>query len=268
MQAAVSLGQTWDLSQWLKSRFEADPTNEDVYLADYLAAFGSGGEARLHAATTIMNTQKFGGWLQRDDGQPNAVGRFLLSLSDAELAAAGKKAEYRFHTLRFLSHHAVGRLASFADVFILETIHEPDMVSADSCRLLLEHDKNQFRALILGAVRQECDDIQKAFVWALLADHFPNEYTDEAKQANLALLRSDSIRAGWKVRSDAFRWLLRRFGSSLLPEIEGYLSHRTYPGLRENLIILAEELGEAAAPGLVAALGNRDHGIRLEALRN
>ena len=35
----LSGAEPGDLSQWLKSRFEADPTNEDVYLADYLAAF-------------------------------------------------------------------------------------------------------------------------------------------------------------------------------------------------------------------------------------
>ena len=263
MQAAVYLGETGYLTEWLKTQIEKEPAREDAYLAAYLAAFGSGKEARLHAAATIIAEQHGSCWLQCGDGRPNAAGRFLLSLSDGDLAAAGKKARFRSNTLRFLLQHAPGRVPAFADGFL----HEFEMLSEHCCRLLLDHDKERYYPLVKDAVKKEARLDAKAAVLALLADRFPKQHTDEAKHANLNVLSTDDHDLGFDAEEAAFRWLLHRFGASLLPEIENYLSSKLpHHHVPANLTILTEELGPAAAPGLIAATRHPSQDVRLEAL--
>ncbi len=244
MQGAVLLDKTLDLTQWLRSWINSDSGTGDAYLSDYLAAFGNGRKALIHAAATIINKQRDGGWLQREDGRPNAAGRFLLSLSDARLAAAAKMAVYRYHSLKFLLRHAADRAAAFAPRFVSDSIRDRDMLSADCCRLLLDHDKEQFHATVLDAVRQagrgrfwritaaerrrkttilsgRAGDpqfaiwdkeemlIQKASVWTLLADAFPGQHDGDAVQANLALLRSRAY-VTVELALNTCRWLARR----------------------------------------------------------
>ncbi len=266
MQAAVFLGRADDLAEWLKSQIQIQesPADEDAYLAAYLAAFGGGKAARLNAAATIISQDR-GDWLQRGDGRPNAAGRFILSLSDADLAAAGRKAQSQWlsHALRFLLQHATSRIPAVADAFV----HEFDAISADCCRLLLEHDQKRYHPLVMGALKKEKRLDKKALVLALLADQFPNEHTEEAKQANLAILYTDIGRSILGIEIVAFQWLVHRFGASLLPEIESYLSSKLPHGaLLNNLTTLTDELGPAAAPGLVAAVKHPSHEVRLDAI--
>ena len=78
--------------------------------------------------------------------------------------------------------HASSRVPAFAAAFV----HEHEVLSEDCCRLLLEHDKQRYHPVVIDAVKKEK---------ALLRRHrclpdswpitFPEQHTDEAKQANL-----------------------------------------------------------------------------------
>ena len=118
-----------------------------------------------------------------------------------------KKSRFCSSTLRFLLQHASSRVPAFADSFL----HEHDVLSKDCCRLLLEHDQQRYRPVFVDALKKEKNLAPKALVLAVLADHFPKEHTDEAKQANLAVLYADSDHANFSVEKVALRWLLHRF---------------------------------------------------------
>ena len=262
MHAAVVLGAEDDLGEWLKGKLKPGPADEEDYLAAFLEAFG--GEARTQGAAALIAAGS--GCLQSQDGCPNAAGRFLLSLSDDELAAAGKQANLIHDALDFLLKYLAPRLSRNGSSFVREGLAKCRYLSERSCRRLLDFDAKSFGPIVADAVAGENDIRYKARALALLAGHFPEKYLEAAKEANLQVLRSASGGVD-NLETAAFRWLVGRFGPSALPQVEGYLSSRGSPRtIIENLQTLASVLGEAGAPGVIAATGHAGHDVRIEAI--
>jgi hypothetical protein len=263
MEAAVYLGAASYVGEWLQRQIENDPADDDACLDAYLAAFGSGQHARMHAAAAIIGQR--GNWLQRDDGKPNAVGRFLLSLSNAELASAGKEAKWRRDALTFLLRHASDRVPAFVDGFLRQS----NALSDDCCMLLLELDRNRYHSLAVAALENATQDYAKVAVLCALAEYFPDQHTEEARTLALGVLRDNVATEAVNpvVENAAFAWLLRRYGANVLPELDDFFSKkRVCKSLLDSLDLMGKDLGPAAAPAFVAALKHPYDLVRRKAL--
>ena len=263
MHAAVVLGREDDLAEWLKGKLEKGPADEKDYLVAFLEAFGD--DAHTHGAAALVAAGS--GCLQSQDARPNAAGCFLLSLSDDELAAAGKKASLVHDALDFLLKYLAPRLSRIGSAFVREGFEECRYLSERCCRKLLDCDAKIFEPIVADAVASEKNVGCGARAIALLAEHFPEKYLNAAKEANLQVLRSDSRGNFGDDQTAAFRWLVGRFGPSALPDVEEYLSARgSRSDVIESVRALVSVLGEAGAPGVIAATGHPSHDVRIEAI--
>jgi hypothetical protein len=264
MEAAVYLGEADDLAKWLKSRLEKPSKDDDDYLAAYLAAFGSGKVARVDAAIAMISA---GVPLQHKDTRPSVGGDFLLSLGDAELMAAGKKAVSVHEALEFLIRHASQRVASIAVAFLREGSDAYRSLSDRCCRLLLEHDAKSYQPIIEAATAAEKRVGEKATVVSLLAAYFPDKYLEAAKELNLQVLTMPLVHVAYAHETTAFQWLASQFGTGIMAEFENYLSTRDWESaVKANVQTLASVLGERGASGVIAATRHPAHDVRLEAL--
>jgi hypothetical protein len=262
LHAGVEIGEGSSIAHWLQSRVEANPSNEGAYLTAYVEAFGPTKVARISAATEIISS--IGDGLELPDRQPNAAGRFLLSLSDKDLAAAGMQAVTAHHALAFLSRHASERLGTVAASFLYVNDWEDRWLSAEASELLLDYDAQQFEPTIAKAVAGEKCVVRRAPVLEALAKYFPEKYRTQTRSDNLTLL-SPPNEGG--THNDPFRWLVQQFGAGILPELERHLSagQQSY-SVTCSLETLSTELGAAGAPGFIAATKHPDHDVRLSAL--
>ena len=265
MHAAAELGVGEHLAEWLKPRLEGAPADQDAAIAAYLEAFGSGSAGRVRGASAILTS--VGDGLEGKDGQPNGAGRFLLSLSDKDLAAAGEQATTVFDALTFLCRHAAKRIESIAGSFLREGTEDYRRLSDRVCRLLLAHDAKHLERIIADAATRETCAGSQARAMELLAEHFPMKYQNAARAANVAILSHEWSTISFNDSVESFRWLVSKYGVGILPEIEPQLSsYKWTPVVVENVGTLARALGAAASPGMIAAMKHPDVEVRLEAL--
>ena len=266
MEAAVCLGKADDIAKWLKSHLDKGPADETAYLAAYLAAFGSGKTSRAEAAATMITEQQ-DGWLERNDSRPNAAGCFLLSLSEAELAAASKIASWRPAALRFLLKHVPSRVPPLLqDVLVQSSRYASGgkYLDADACGVLLEHDAARYEKEIAAAFRAEERLGPKFNAGVELSRVDREKYHLETRQTGQAMLASDN----WAGNSrDICKWLIEQYQEGALEDIATYLRwhdnlYVTEPVLRNTI----DSFAEAARPAVVASLENPTAGLRLIAL--
>jgi hypothetical protein len=265
MRVAVELRVTKLLTEWLKPRLEHAPAAENAALAVYREAFGSGNAASVRCAAAII--ESLGDCLEDGYARSNAAGRFVLSLSDEELAEAGAQAMTVFDALGFLCRHVPQRIKSIAGSFLQEGRDNYRRLSDRVCSLLLAHDASALEQIVAEGVARETAQGSQARVLELLAEHFPGKYLQAAREINLAILSHDwsSIPFDHSVKS--FGWLVNRYGAEILPDVAEQLSsYKWTPIVIHNLGTLADALGPAATPGMIAALKHADIDVRLEAL--
>jgi len=266
MQAAVYLGGAKAIAGWLRPHLDKGQAAEDAYLAAYLAAFGSGKAARVQAAATLI-TEQDNGWLERNDGQPNAAGSFLLSLSDADLAAASKIASWCAGALRFFLKHASNRVPPLLNDIIRHSSEycDPDKyLDAEACGMLLLHDAPRYEKEIASAFRAEKELGPKFHTGIELSRINRDKYHAETRKVGQAMLADDN----WAGNAeDICRWLIEQYREEALEDISAYLRRHnnryvTEPVLRNTI----DAFAETARPAVVAALENPDAGLRLIAL--
>lgn len=264
MHAAVVLGRADGLAEWLKNKLEKGTQDEDAYLAAYLAAFGSGRTGRAQAGSTMITEQE-DGWLERSDGQPNAAGHFLLSLSDAELAAAAKNASWSPAALRFLLEHAPSRVPPLLENILVRASRLPGAyLDAEACGLLLQHDAARYEKEIAAAFRAEKNLGPKFHAGVELSRVSRDKYQAETRAVARKMLASDN----WSGHSeDVCRWLVEQYRMGCLDDVSAYLRRHDNPYCSEPVLRnTVQALGEAARPAVVAALENPNAGLRLIAL--
>ena len=264
MRAIVQLGLGELLADWLQPRLRAQG-DQDAAMAAYSEAFGSGSLARVHCATALIAS--LGENLEGKDGQPNAAGRFLLSVSDAELAKAGDKAMTVADALGFLCRHAPQRIKSIAPSFLREGSEDYRRLSDGVCDLLLSHDAQGMETIIAAGVEREKAKGSRARVLELLAKHFPNKYETAAREINVAILNHNWFTISHNDSVESFRWLVSQYGAQILPDAAKQLSsYKSTSIVIHNLGTLADALGPTATPGMLAALKHPAGEVRLEAL--
>jgi hypothetical protein len=272
MEAAVYLDSAYALTGWLKSKVEGSRDAGSTCLDAFLRAFGKDSLARIEAATAIISFEN-GKWLERPDGAPNLAGKYLLSMSDEELIAAGRRSPSCYPLLQILLKNAPDRVPGVTCEFLhdhaKDALHQHDRLSIECCRLLLDHDRDRYRPIVLVAARQEECSICKALAFAVLADCFPEEYTNEARDLNVALVLDCPGRDGFRhvAENAAFTWLLTKFGVGILPELSTFfVSKAACKSRLDALDFLFREFGGAASSAFAAALANPYDLVRQKAL--
>jgi hypothetical protein len=264
MHAGVALGQDDDLAGWLGQRLAQAPPDEEAYLAAFLEAFPGGKTGRIKAAAAMLQYTSY--CLVRGDGQPNAAGRFLLDLSDEDLAAAADKTLRIENSLEFLLKHAAKRLPAIVSSFLYQGERPNRMLCEDCCQILLAADSRTYEKPIAEAAANEKAHGPKAKALELLTNCFPKKYRDQAREAALSLLGNRD----WGHQSgDGCRWLAKTFGAQVVPEIAERLTINPkcpHAWTSACLNVLADELGEAAAPVAVAVAAKGVHEARLAAI--
>jgi hypothetical protein len=267
MEAAVYLGKAEDIAKWLKSHVEKSPADEETYLAVYLAAFGSGKTARTEAAATLIDRDRGEDWFLCGDGRPNAAGRFLLSLSDPELAAAVKKVSLSPGALRLLLQHASSRVPPFLTDILhhrFSRYSDGPYLDAEICGVLLKHDAARYEKEIAAAFHAEMNLGPKFNTGVELARVNREKYHAETRKAAQAMLAGGN----WGgIAEHICPWLIEQYREGALEDIAAYLRHddslyHTEPVLCNTI----EAFAEAARPAVVAALENPNAGLRLIAL--
>lgn len=265
MQAFAEI-EPYQLAGWLAEKLRTTGDDIDSYVVAFVEAFGNTSEGRVRAAVQIVSQE--GQTLENRQGQPNAPGRFLLSLSDEELSALGESAGEPAKVLCFLARHVPPRLPAIAGSFLWFNVGKSLILRSDCCRILLEHDCQTFEALIADSARKEKKLNPRAQVLGILADHLPQKYRAEAKKANLALLKKiDSPEIDTEGAMAMLRWLIRPLEPDVLPLLEACFSSARWAWFIEtHLDLVAEELGPGAAPLFLAALRHSEDDVRHAAL--
>ena len=266
MEAAVYLGKAADIAKWLKAHLEKGPADEEAYLAAYLAAFGSGKTARAEAAAPLLDRDCKEDWFECGDGRPNAAGRFLLSLTEAELASAVKQVSLNPAALQLLLRHAPSRVPPLLKHILHHTsrYRSGPYLDAEICGVLLKHDAARYEKEIAAAFPAEKNLGPKFHTGVELSRVDRDKYQAETRKAGQAMLASDN----WAGNAeDICQWLIEQYREGALEDIAAYLRHHknlyvSEPVLRNTI----DAFAEAARPAVVAALDNPNAGLRLIAL--
>ncbi len=206
--------------QWL-SGYLAHPNAEtEAVVAAFVEGIGDGSRGRIAAAKAVIS--QLGEWLTAADGKPSSAGRFLLSLSDKELAAAGDKAVLVEKGLKFLLRHAPERVPEVAESFLRQGSKDYRAVSSACCRILLTADARQYESLVAIAADKEKRLGAKARALEALAEHFPDKYRDQLRDANLSIIGGRLWDVSFYDAELSARSLLTTYGIPFLPQMEGF----------------------------------------------
>jgi hypothetical protein len=241
------------LEHWLKPVFEKRLTPDERYHEALVEAVGNEGEAKRR--TTAATIYELGKLLEHRDGTPNSAGRYLLSLTDKELAQGGDKAVMVMDALGFILRHAPKRVATVAPSFLHEGSKGICRSVSDRCaRLLLESDAKLYEKIVATAAEKEKKPGPKARVLEVLAEFFPKAYRDTAQQANLKVIESDLYHISYNDASCSGKWLLTTYGPAILPQMKAFFAGGSNGNLVTEVLDAAIEMHkEAAAPAAVMA---------------
>jgi hypothetical protein len=205
-------------------------------------------------------------WKRPTAARTPSAGSYCPSpLSDEELAAAAEKPVHVHYALGFLLRHAAKRMPAVARPFLHITIGKARCLSSYSCRLLLSADARTYEGPIAQTLAKEREPSARAEALGELAVHFPDKYLTLAREANLAILADPKDGTDGQY---ACHRLAKAFGASVVPEIGVRLAQRKCPAdwACRSLAALVEDLGEAAAPAVVAVAQDSNHEVRLAAI--
>lgn len=265
MSAGAALGEAHSLAMWLNRRICEQPQQAEAYVSAYLDAFGGSATERVAATTALMLPAV--DCFEQSDGQPNALGRFLLSLSDADLSTAARQGCANMAVMRLFQRHAPQRLPAIASSFLRPQSYRLHAnLSIEACQFLLEHDMATFEPIVLCAVESEQRPDLQARVLDTLAEIMPDRYRQRARETNLRVLASNPHQMSPPLVAESFRWLLRQYREEILPEMETHLTSYSSFSVARHLDILAAELGPAGAPGMLAAFRHSEHLVKAPAL--
>lgn len=249
---------------WLLPLYSKRRSGDEEYFNSFVAALG-GSKARALAGATAID--KLAEVLERTDGQPSSAGRFLLALSDKELAAAGDKADSVSKALEFLLRHAPDRVPAVGASFLREGSERYRYTSPDCCRLLLAADLKQYEPLVIAALGKEKLDPVRARILRVLADFNPAKHRDAAKAACLKICTVKLRDLSYYDVLESCKWLAKTYGLAVIPELAPILSGNYDGGVvSEFLDELVQEHAEKAAPAAVLAAGHGWHATRRSAL--
>lgn len=265
LEASVYLGGAVGVTDWLKSQLHESPPNDDAYLAAYLAAFGTGKDARVHAASALIAAQQQG-WLEDAAGHPNAAGKLLLSLSDQELVTAGTITSWCPDAVRFLLRHAPDRVRKLLSQIIISPFQQSGKrtLHVEACEVLLQHDAAHYEKEVAAAFRVEKNDDAKFVAGVALTRVNRDRYHAETCEAGRRLLHSGN----WNSNAEPVcRWMIEQYQQEAVPDIASYLrKHENRYAAEPVLRLAVRELGETARPAIFAALENPTSELRLAAV--
>ncbi|MCY2968099.1 MAG: DUF4132 domain-containing protein, partial [Planctomycetota bacterium] len=233
---------------WLQRQWETPTVDHAAAFAIFQASFGSDPEGELDCVRCVM--ERLSGSLEGFQGQPNAAGKYLLSLSDETLNAAGRLVESNGDALGFLCRHAANRVAALTDAFLQkgESWNRRRVLAVENCRRLLDLDAATYEPVVAQAMEKESSFGAKTKVLRLLGDRFPAKYLQAARAASLQVVAGDGPEFDYYHVTDGFRWLMGVagvVGAAGLPEPScrltalGYLVDWNLP---EHSALLAERI--------------------------
>jgi HEAT repeat protein len=257
VRAVVELGMGELLLKRANRRQAESPQVCDDETALLLSAFHDVGGTAVQMAADGMCDD--GPPTTHEDGSLTAWSRFLLKLTDGELAAAAERAENSTSALQLFIDHAPERVAQTGSAFLFEERNARKSLSDKNCELLLKFDAKRFEPLVAAAAKREPAAGRRAAVYSLLVELDPEKYEQAAIDTAIEALDPPfGARAGDNER--ALDWLLSRFDASVAGRLETFFRTPFRGNTSSYLRRAVEKLGPAARPLVAAAVdGRRGH---------
>jgi HEAT repeat protein len=250
---------------WLNGYLARPSAETEAAVTAFVEGIGGGSQGRVAAAKAII--ARLGEWLTSADGKPSPAGRFLLSLSDNELASAGDKAVLVEQGLAFLLRHAPDRVPAVAASFIREGSKDYRNLSSSCCRLLMSSDRERYEPVVAAAVEKEKKLGPQARALDVLAEYFPDKYRDQLREINLKIIGGKLWGMSFYDAEFSAQSLLTTYGIPFLPQMEGFFKKA------ENGYLVVQVLdwgvgkfGSEMAPAAVLAAEHPLHDTQRAAL--
>lgn len=252
LNAAAELGIASRVAQqWLLPLFARHKGGDEDYFGPFAAGM-AGAKGRVAAGAAAAD--ELAEHLETREGQPTSAGRFLLGLSDKELAGAGDEARLVSKALAFLLRHVPERVPTVAASFLREGSERYRHPSAECCRQLLAADVARYEPIVLAAAEKEKESQYQLRVLEVLADFFPDKYRERTKAASLAVCNKELRDVSYYDVLNACQWLHKTYGLGVIPELRPLLS-----GPHEGRVVsvfvdeLVNQHGEKAAAAVALA---------------
>jgi hypothetical protein len=262
VRALVSIGMGTELARRMTP---GSPDDDEAAATILLSCYGEDSATRVQVAEEGMSRSSLP--TIYSDGRPTPWGRFLLSLSDRQLATAAAQACDPTPALDLLLKHAPERVEALAPSFLYIRDGTEQYLSHRACEALLTFDAQRYEQVVAAAVAREPTLVRRAVASRFLAEHFPERYETSTRELGINALDAPVRRDFAEFRTLTFLWLLNRFDSAIAEKLAAHFRRTTDPEEVALLRIAVKQLGPAAAPLLAAAANGRGNALGADALK-
>lgn len=214
LEVFTRLGWHWVVAHWLKRALASKPPVDEEFHAQWRAMYDPD---NLPAEVAKATLDVCGDDLDRE-GRPSSAGRFVLSLSDAEIEKVIGSTLGREALASFLLTYAPDRAFRFFDAFVHHhrDVRNP-MYNVDTriCQLLLSRDPQEYEAPVATLFREEPAIETRLRVGALLTGFNREKYGDQTTRVARELLAQKP----YEHCMEACLWLLGQHGPDAFADV-------------------------------------------------
>jgi uncharacterized protein DUF4132/HEAT repeat protein len=255
-----AVGLLESLGTWLNDRLKQEKPGDDV-LAPVRAELESLKVSTKDIVTLLARVQTF----TRDD-KPTSAGRFLLTLSDADLLHAVKQTYYdnaNLDLIGFILDFAPERIPQLLPVLLKDHGHSGNDASVAS--LILHKGQKKFEKEVHAFFQSMKDTWNRFHLGQAFFEYDPARYRDEALQAARASLAGNPSSNN---HGPVGEWMVTQFGKEVLPDLVAYLAgpHQNHWWKSSVVDAVAQTLKQEGLPAFQAALKTNDPELALSTL--